>query len=108
QDSRTKLLDLDGRLKIRLVVTRCRMLGQSYEWRLRLYSPTDPDITLIARLAPGNEDYLDYFSIPRRAIRGLNLITLRPGGESIFGLYRFQDLAFLKRLGRRRRKSRAT
>jgi hypothetical protein len=64
QNSRTKLLILNGRLTIRVSVTRCRALGTSHGWLLRLHSPTRPDVNVIALLEPGNEKLQDYFCIP--------------------------------------------
>ena len=101
QDSRTKLLDLSGNMTVRCVVTRCRPLGQSHGWFLRLHSPTKPDVTVIARLASGNDEFFDYFCVPCQALRRFKQLTLRPGNESILDAYRSDDLTFLKKLARR-------
>jgi len=98
QNSRTKLLILNGRLTIRLSVTRCRALGTSHGWLLRLYSPTKPDVNVIARLELGNEKLQDYFCIPGGRLRGLKQITLRPRSKSVFDQYWFGDLTFLSNL----------
>lgn len=89
-------LTVNGGLTIRPVVTRCRSLGDSYGWLLRLDSPTTPDVMVIARLAPGNCDFLDYFLLKSRNTRGLKQLTIRNGNESIFEKYRYDDLSFLR------------
>jgi DNA invertase Pin-like site-specific DNA recombinase len=98
QDSRTKLLILNGRLRIRVSATRCRPLGKSHGWLLRLHSPTKPDVNVIARLEPGNEKLQDYFCIPGGRLRGLKQITMRPGSKSVFDQYWCGDLTFLSSL----------
>jgi hypothetical protein len=98
QNSRTKLLILNGRLTIRVSVTRCRALGRSHGWLLRLHSPTKPDVNVFARLDPGNEKVQDYFCIPGGRLRGLKQITLRSQSKSVFDKYWFGDLTFLSNL----------
>ncbi|HWZ30388.1 MAG TPA: recombinase family protein [Bryobacteraceae bacterium] len=101
QDSRTKLLQVNGNLTVRCVVARCRPLGQSHGWLLRLHSPTKADATVIARLTSGNEELFDYFCLPRQESRRLKQLTLRPRTQSNIDRYRSDDLTFLKKLARR-------
>ena len=99
-NSRTKFIEVDGFLTARLVVTRCRKLGASHGWLLRLHSPTKPDLIVIARLQPGNDEFLDYFCFPARTVEGLKQLTIRAGRKSVFEKHRFDDLAFLEKLAK--------
>jgi hypothetical protein len=65
QGARTKLLLVNGSLTIRVAVARCCSVNHSDSWLLRpLQSPLLPDISVFARLSPGNETILDYFYLP--------------------------------------------
>ncbi len=108
QDSRTKLIQLNGSLTVRLLVSRCKPLGSSHGWLLRLHSRARQDMLVIARLAPGNETFQDYFCIPQRALGSLKQITARPYKASEFDRYRHDDLGFLKKLARKSRIKSAT
>jgi hypothetical protein len=93
-DAQTKLLVVNEKFTIRLSVARCRPVGQSQRWLLRLYSPLKPHITLIARLRPGDEEFLDYFCFPR-GTQSLTQLTVAPLNAMAVDRYRFRDLAFL-------------
>ena len=62
------------------------------------FEQTDPlpDVTVLGRLASGKYDFMDYFLLKPRHIRGLTQLTLHPEQESIFEKYRYGDLSFLK------------
>jgi len=100
QNSRSRLLTLNMTLTVRLTVARCRSFGQSYGWLLRTHSATNPDITVVARLDPGNEQFKDFFCVPQLAIGQLGQEVLRPGSESQFEKYRHEDFSFLGTLVR--------
>jgi hypothetical protein len=96
QDARTKLLIVNGNLRVRVCVSRCRSLKQSHRWLLRLRSPLQPNITVIARLAPGNESILDYFYFRSCDIDPrLTQVTVAAKGKNRFGLRHVTDLTFL-------------
>jgi DNA invertase Pin-like site-specific DNA recombinase len=99
-DWQSQRLTVNGSMTVRTVVTRCRSLGDSHGWLLRLSSLGSPDVTVIGRLAPGNGDFMDYFSLKPRNIGGLTQLTLRPGTESVFEKYRYDDLLFLRNVVR--------
>src|SRR5262249_21204248 len=99
-DWQSKRLTVNDSLTIRAVVTRCRSLGNSYGWLLRLNSLWEPDVTVIGRLAPGNSDFMDYFLLSPRNMRGLTQLTLRPEGNSGFEKHRYPDLSFLRNVVR--------
>jgi hypothetical protein len=100
RDVQTQLLTVNGRHRLRLIVARCRG-GKGFDrWKLRLYSPVKPDVTLIARLASDNETILDYLSVPWRD-EGLAQITLGLDNIDAIGAQRFSDFAFLNDLAAR-------
>jgi hypothetical protein len=65
QDARGQSLIVNERLNVRLSITACRALKRTSSWRFQLGSRFKPDVTVFARLAPGNETILDYFCVPR-------------------------------------------
>jgi len=101
------VVTVNDSLIIRAVVSRCRPLGDSHGWLLRLNSLGEPDITIIGRLAPGNSEFQDYFLLKPKNMRGLTQVTLRPGKDSIFDKYRYDDFSFLKNVIRLSKAKRA-
>ena len=97
-DWQSKMVTVNDILTIRVVVSRCRPLGDAHGWLLRLSSLGKPDLTIIGRLAPGNSDFLDYFLLKPQDMHGLNQVTLRPGKDSEFDKYRYDDLSFLRKV----------
>jgi hypothetical protein len=59
-----------------------------------------PDITVAARLAPGNETVLDYYLFPRIDVLAARLL-LAPQNGFVIDVYRFDDLTFFLDLARR-------
>ena len=95
-DWQSQRLTVNDTLTIRTVVARCRPLGDSHGWLLRLRSLRTPDVTVIGRLSPDNRDFLDYLLLKPKNTRGLTQVTLSPGKDLIFEKYRYDDLSFLK------------
>jgi len=58
-----------------------------------------PDITIAARLSPGNQEILDYYLFPRVDILWQTL-RLRPDNGVVLDLYRFENLKFFESLAR--------
>ena len=97
---------INDTLNIRLVLARCRTSKGVNRWRLQFATPLKPDVTIFARLAPGNETILDYVCVattkeqPRR-------ITVSSQARLPPGIQRFDDDGFLRDFaewGRPRRK----
>jgi hypothetical protein len=106
QDVRRQFLTINENLNVGLSITRCRELKRIKSWRFQLSSPFKPDVTVFARLAPGNETILDYCCVPRSK-RNLAQITVSSLTPLTRDIELFADLAFLKDLaewGRRSRK----
>ena len=107
QDVRGQFLTINENLNVRISICRCRTLRRISSWRFQLRSPAQPDVTVFARLAPGNETILDYFCVPRSK-KNLAQITVSSLTPVTRDVEQFADLTFLKDLaewGRRPRKS---
>ena len=97
------LWEINQELTASLVISRCReTLTGKYRWLIRLENALDPDITIGARLTPGNEDILDYYLFPK--IETL-AAQIRLAGENgvLLDAYRFENLDFFFSTARRTR-----
>jgi DNA invertase Pin-like site-specific DNA recombinase len=106
QDVRGQFLTVNENLNMRVCITRCRAFKRFNSWRLQLYSPWKPDVSVFARLAPGNETILDYFCVPASKEKRAQ-ITVSPQTPPSRDVQQFEDLGFLQdfaRWGRRGRK----
>ena len=100
-DSATQILMINGEFTASLVLARCReeRIG-SYRWILRLDTSLAPDVTIAARLQPGNELILDYYLFP--SIDALaERLRLAPENGLLLDVYRFEDLSFFLNLAQR-------
>jgi len=101
RDSEADLLTINGEFTASLILARCRQTpAGAYRWLLRLEQGLNPDITVAARLAPGNESVLDYYLFPN--LEDLeDRIRLAPENGINFDVYRFADLHFFVQLAAR-------
>ena len=88
------ILTINERLNMRLSIARCHKRQQKDSWRFHLRSSLMPDVTIAARLAPGNESVLDYFCIP--SSKGREWITVSAQVPAPSDVQRFDDLDFLR------------
>ena len=103
REGNSGLLEINREFTASLIISRCReTLTGKYRWLIRLENALDPDVTIGARLAPGNEDILDYYLFPK--IETL-AAQLRLAGENgvLLDAYRFENLDFFFSMARRRR-----
>ena len=64
-DDRSDLLTINREYTASLLLSRCQETkAQSQRWRLRFDAGLAPDITIAARLNPGNESVKDYYLLP--------------------------------------------
>ena len=105
QDARGQFLTVNENLNLRVGIARCRAFKRFNSWRLQLCTPWKPDVSIFARLAPGNETILDYFCVPTSKERRAQ-ITLSPQSPMPRDIQQFTNLGFLEdfaRWGRPRR-----
>jgi len=100
-DSETDLLFVNREFRVSLVLCRHTTTQRgSSRWLIRLDSGLKPDITIAARLEPGNSAIRDYYLLP-----ALDMIEdrLRVRDENSIELdgYQFDDLCFFFRMAER-------
>lgn len=99
-DANSGLITIDRLFNTSIVLARCfETPGHSYRWQFRFDASLLPDITIAARLAPGNEDILDYYLFPRIDVLWSKLRLSRDNGVAL-DLYRFENLRFFESLAR--------
>jgi DNA invertase Pin-like site-specific DNA recombinase len=87
------VLTINNEFTTSLILARCQQTQSGeYRWLLRLDASLDPDITVAARLKPGNDDVLDYYILPR--VDKLIAHRLSDHNALDVDVYRFDDLQF--------------
>jgi DNA invertase Pin-like site-specific DNA recombinase len=100
-DSRSDLLIINGEFTASVILSRCQETkAQSQRWRLRFDTGLMPDITIGARLSPGNQSIQDYYLLPRVDLLWKRL-SLAPDNGVLLDLYRFDSLNFFINLAKR-------
>jgi hypothetical protein len=103
RDAATDLLTVNGEFTASLILARCRELGAgNLRWLLRLDTSLAPDITIAARLQPGNQTILDYYIFPSIDQLAEHLRLASDNGL-LLDVYRFENLTFFFQLAHRRR-----
>ena len=103
RDARTDLLTINREYTASLVLARCRETSAgSQRWIVRFDTALEPDITIAARLGPGNKEPLDYYLLPRLADFGTS-VRLASENPLFLEVFRFNDLSFFNTLAKRRR-----
>jgi len=94
------LLMINSELTISLTMARCRELRETdHRWTIHFDTSLDPDITIAARMAPGNAQILDYYLFPN--IDALaSQCRLAYDNGLVLDVYRAADLSALNRLAR--------
>jgi DNA invertase Pin-like site-specific DNA recombinase len=100
-DSHSELLTINSEYTVSLVLARCRETpAGNHRWRIRLERSFNPDITIAARLAPGNQQVLDYYLFP-----GLDefedRLRLGPRNGLFLDVHRYDNLDLFFQLTRR-------
>jgi DNA invertase Pin-like site-specific DNA recombinase len=95
------LLTVNEEFTASLVLARCRETPVgNHRWLVRLDNSLDPDVTIAARLRPGNEEILDYYLLPSMDILAHRL-RLAPENGVVLDVHRFDNLNFLVSMARR-------
>jgi len=88
------LFIINETLNVRLVLTRCLSVTGVNRWRLQFPKPLKPDVTIFARLAPGNKEILDYLCVPTRK-KQPSRITVSSLDSPPRDVQHFENLVFL-------------
>lgn len=101
EDPATGLWRINEEFTVSIILARCRQTENSrYRWHFRFDAGLRPDVTVAARLSPGNADILDYYLFP--ALASLNVaLRLAPENPVSLDVYRFPDLTSFTQLARR-------
>lgn len=97
QNWKSKLVIVNNRLRFRVSVARCVTHKTTLSWKLYLKYPEQIDGNIVARVAPGNKEILDYFYIPWKE-KSAGQITVREKNFGELETHHFTDLRFFKNL----------
>ena len=102
RDTTNDLLTINSEFTLALSIARCRDLHEhEYRWVIRFDTSLDPDITIGARMAPGNTDILDYYLFPSIDVLSDHCRLAEQNGL-VLDVYRAPDLTRLVNLARPR------
>jgi len=100
-DDHSDLIKINREFTASLILSRCQETkAQSQRWRLRFDAGLVPDITIAARLSPGNQSVQDYYLLPSIDLLWKRL-NLAPDNGVCLDLYRFDTLNFFLNLAKR-------
>lgn len=100
-DPDTGLLWINREFTASLVISRCQETAAgSLRWNIRLETGLSPDITVVVRMAHGNNEPLDYYLLPAIDMTLPRLRLAEENGISL-DIYRFDNLDYLHRLAQR-------
>jgi len=86
------LLSINGELTASIVIARCHETSTgSPRWKIRFDTGQRPDITVVVRMAPGNEEPFDYYLLPRVEVSQA-LLRLKEDNGIFWDAYRFDTL----------------
>lgn len=95
------LLTVNEEFTTSLVLARCRETpAGNHRWLVRLENSLDPDVTIAARLGPGNREILDYYLLPSMGAL-VDKLRLAPENGIVLDIHRFENLNFFISLARR-------
>ena len=98
RDPGTDLLTVNGEFTVSLVIARCKPTpAGSHRWRIRFDASLQPDITVVARMDPGNQRAFDYYVFPAIDFSAEALPTLEDNGFAL-DAYRIDSLDFFYQL----------
>lgn len=101
RNERTDLLTINSEYTAALVIARCQTIPTGSErWIVRLDAVLNPDITIAARLRPGNDGVLDYYLLPSIAGFG-SFLRFAEHNPLSLEVFRFEDLSFFTAIARR-------
>ena len=95
------LVVVNDEFTVSMIIARCQETkAGSYRWTIRLETGLSPDITIAARMAPGNGEILDYYLLPTIDMDSARLRLSEDNGIGL-DVYRYETLERLYDLARR-------
>jgi hypothetical protein len=104
RDGSKGLITINGEFTGSIIIARClrTRAGGAMRWNLRLDTALRPDITIAVRLAPDNEQPMDYYLLPHIDIKAARLRLAERSGIFL-DAYRFDTLDRFFQIGARTR-----
>jgi DNA invertase Pin-like site-specific DNA recombinase len=100
RDPTNDLLTINQEFTAGLSIARCREATEAdYRWVVRFDASLKPDITIAARMAPGNTSILDYYLFPAMDVLA-DRCRLAHDNGLVWDVYRTADLTPLVRIAR--------
>jgi DNA invertase Pin-like site-specific DNA recombinase len=100
-DEQREILDLNGELRVSVVLCRHTTTGAgSSRWLVRLDENLKPDITIAVRMDAGNEQIRDYYLLPGLDMTWENLRMAEENGIYL-DAYRFESLDYFMGMAKR-------
>jgi DNA invertase Pin-like site-specific DNA recombinase len=100
RDPANDLLTVNDEFTAGLSLARCREVREADQrWIVRFDTSLNPDITIAARMAPGNSTILDYYLFPSMDVLANRCRLARDNGF-VLDVYRTTDLTPLIRIAR--------
>lgn len=103
QDHTTDLLLINGEYSASMVLSRCRQTPTgSLRWLIKINQRIAPDITILVRMDPENEQPSDYYLLPIMDIETPRLLLCETNGAHL-DTYQFETLDYFASLAARRK-----
>ena len=93
-DEQSNLMVINGLYSASMILSRCRQTATgAHRWLVRFGEKPMPDIMIVVRMDPANDQPSDYYLIPRLEVEWPKLLLHEHNGARI-DTYRFDTLAF--------------
>jgi DNA invertase Pin-like site-specific DNA recombinase len=103
QDTTSDLLLINGEYSATMVLSRCRQTpAGSLRWLIQINQRMTPDITILVRMDPANEQPADYYLLPIMDIATPRLLLCETNGAHL-DTYQFDNLDYFATLAIRRK-----
>ena len=101
RNPQTDILTVNQEFTVSLALARCRSSSAgNHRWLVRLDNSLGPDVTIAARLCPGNVEILDYYLLPGMDALAEKLRLAKDNGL-LLDVYRFENLNFFMHMAKR-------
>lgn len=101
RDTSSDLLLINGEYSASMVLSRCRQTtAGSLRWLMQIDQAAAPDITILVRMDPANEQPSDFYLLPFMDIDAPRLLLCESNGAHL-DMYQFDTLDYFARLAAR-------
>lgn len=101
QDATSDLLLINGEYSASMVLSRCRQTpAGSLRWLVTIDQAVTPDITILVRMDPANEQPADYYLLPIMDIESPRLLLCETNGAYL-DTYQFDNLDYFASIAMR-------